>query len=221
LLGDTIVGGSAHPITVYRDTSLIIGIQWRNVEFPVDEGFSEVIITDTTGNILKRRLLLSENTIPIGIITTFDNKILITGTYNLFHIYLWKLNSDLEDDTLYTQPFTYDSLCPYPIPSDTVDLNCGVYVSIDEIPLKEDYDKAMKVYPNPVATIINFEFKDLKTDAVLSVYDNYCRLVDDIEIPAYTKKIQTDITAYPAGLYLAVLKSSKNILAKEKFMVGR
>ncbi|MCX6234751.1 MAG: hypothetical protein NT175_08510 [Bacteroidetes bacterium] len=221
LLGDTIDGGGAESICYYNDTTLIIGLNWSDNPNP-DDGMSEIIMTDTIGNTLKRRLLIDENRSPENIIKTFDNKILVSGNYVVdvnWDIYLWKLNSDLENDTLYTQAFTYDSLCPYPIPSDTIDLSCGVYVSIDEIPLKEDYDKALRIYPNPAASTINFEFKDLKTDAVLSIYDGYCKLRDEIVIPAYTKKIQTDITAYPAGLYLAVLRNSHQILAKEKLII--
>ncbi|MBN1198242.1 MAG: hypothetical protein JXA23_02740, partial [Bacteroidales bacterium] len=34
-----------------------------------------------------------------------------------------KVNSDLEYDSIYTQPFTYDSLCPHPIISTPVELD--------------------------------------------------------------------------------------------------
>ncbi|MCX6233188.1 MAG: T9SS type A sorting domain-containing protein [Bacteroidetes bacterium] len=223
LLGDTIVSGGASSIEVYNDSELIVGIAWTNDEWPIDIGYINALITDTTGNIIKNRLLIEDDIGigPVSIKTTFDNKILVTGTFSPIHIYLWKLNSDLEDDTLYTQTFNYDSLCPDTITSDTVDLTCGLYVSIKDIPLKEDYNKVLKVYPNPTVSTVNFEFKDLKTGAILSIYDSYCRLVDEIEIPAYTKKIQTDVTDYPAGLYLAVLQNSHQILAKEKLLIGQ
>ncbi|MCX6233190.1 MAG: T9SS type A sorting domain-containing protein [Bacteroidetes bacterium] len=221
LLGDTIVAGGASSIEVLNDSSLIVGIAWTNVEYPVDEGYSNVLITDTAGNISKIRLLIDDPQGPKCIKKTFDDKILVTGTFNPVHIYLWKLNSDLEDDTLYTQPFTYDSLCPYPISSDTTDLSCGVYVSIDEIPLKEEYDKVLKIYPNPVASIINFEFKDLKNGAILSIYDSYGKLAEERAVPAYTKETQVDVMGFKPGLYLAVLKNSKTILGKERFMVVR
>ena len=154
--------------------------------------------------------------------STFDNKILVIGDYvvdNNWDIYLWKFNSDLELDTLYTQPLTYDSLCNETITSDTVDLSCGLYVSIKDIPLKEDYDKVMKVYPNPAASTVNFEFKDLKTGATLSIYDNYGRLVEEETVPPHTKELQVGVSAYRPGLYLAVLKNTGAILGRERFMV--
>jgi len=224
LLGDTIVAGGAGSIAKYNDSTLIVGIAWRNVPFPVGAGYTDVVTTDTTGNILKIRSLIDDPHGTKDIATTFDKKILVTGNYaigNNWDIYLWKLNSDLELDTLYTQSFTYDSLCPVPITSDTIDLSCGLYVSIKDIPLKEDYDKMLKVYPNPAISTINFEFKDLKTATTLSIYDSYGRLMEEKAVPAHTKDMQVAVSAYRSGLYLAVLKNATVILGREKFMVER
>ena len=223
LLGDTIVGGGAETLGYYNDSTLLVGINWSIDPWNID-GYSEVFMIDTLGHLKKRRLLLDENRSPDCIIKTFDNKILVIGDYvvdNNWDIYLWKFNSDLELDTLYTQPLTYDSLCNETITSDTVDLSCGLYVSIKDIPLKEDYDKVMKVYPNPAASTVNFEFKDLKTGATLSIYDNYGRLVEEETVPPHTKELQVGVSAYRPGLYLAVLKNARAILGRERFMVGK
>ena len=68
--------------------------------------------------------------------TTFDDKILIfidDYTSGQFDPTLFKLTQDLEQDTFYTTPFVYDSLCPYQIVSDTiVPDDCGVIVGIEE-----------------------------------------------------------------------------------------
>ena len=223
LLGDTIAGGGAETLGYYNDSTLLAGINWGFDPWGID-GYSEVFMIDTLGHLINRRLLLEENRAPRYIIKTFDNKILVIGDYvvdNNLDIYLWKFNSDLELDTLYTQPLTYDSLCNETITSDTVDLSCGLYVSIKDIPLKEDYDKMLKVYPNPAISAINFEFKDLKTDGILSIYDGYGRLVEEKAMPAHTKDMQIAVAAYPPGLYLAVLKNARAILGREKFMVER
>ena len=44
LLGDTIVKGGAGSIAAYDSSKLIIGIAWSNVEYPVDEGYSNVLL---------------------------------------------------------------------------------------------------------------------------------------------------------------------------------
>ena len=224
LLGDTIVGGSAHSIASYNDSTLIIGIQWREVAIPVDEGFSEVFITDTSGLILKRRLLLEENKVPRCVVRTHDNKILVSGNYVVddnWDIYLWKLNSDLEDDTLYTQSFTYDSLCPYQITSDTIDLECGLYVAIEDIPLKEEYDKKLKIWPNPAGEIVNCQLSivDFRFSIVLEIYNFFGGKMEEMEISPGQDHLQINVSTYPAGLYVAVLRSTGKILGREKFVV--
>ena len=234
LLGDTIVGGGAIPLCFYNDSTLITGIQWRVVQFPVDEGYSEVLIIDTTGNILKRKLLLEENKIPGCVITTFDNKILVSGNYVVddnWDIYLWKLNSDLEDDTLYTQNFTYDSLCPYQITSDTIDLECGLHVAIEDIPLKEEYDKILKIFPNPADKIVNCQLSirqrrtslrsvvDFQFELIIEIYNVFGRKMEEVELLQGQDHLQINVSSYPAGLYIAVLRSAGKILGREKFVV--
>ena len=91
---------------------------------------------------------------------TFDDKFITVDddTFNnKFRIVALKVNSDLEYDSIYTQPFTYDSLCPYPIVSDTIDPNCdNVIVSVDE-PFKKPETTQLMVYPNPVDNIVTVE----------------------------------------------------------------
>ena len=80
---------------------------------------------DTTGVIMKTKTLIpNENIVFEGSDVTFDNKVILVGNTILSwqYCYLFKLNSDLEYDSIYNTPFTYDSLCPYPIVSDTIPL---------------------------------------------------------------------------------------------------
>ena len=58
LMGDTIDYGSAVPITCLNDTTLVIGVAWKEVPFPVDAGFSEVFMTDTLGNLIKKTSII-------------------------------------------------------------------------------------------------------------------------------------------------------------------
>ena len=114
ILGDTIKRGSASPFVIYNDTSLIIGGVWSNVMHPIDEGYAEVFITDTLGSLKNHRLLINDYYNPYSLIITSDDKIVVTGNYELsggIKIHLWKMNLELEDDSIYTQNITYDSLC--------------------------------------------------------------------------------------------------------------
>jgi hypothetical protein len=226
LMGDTIHQGSASPIDYLNDTTLIIGVTWKDVPFPVDAGFSEVFITDTLGNLFKRRLLLNEYSSPDCIITTSDNKILVAGNYVVdgnWDIYLWKMNSDLEDDTLYTQPLTYDSLCPYQIQSDTVDLDCSLFVNIDEIPTKKEYESTIKISPNPARDWITLSLPDIVAPGAvkLAIYNIFGQEALKKEAIPANRMISLDISDLPSGFYLAVCRDAKKQTFKGKFVVAR
>ena len=225
LLGDTIIGGGAQTLCLLNDTTIITGYNWTDSPDPAI-GYSEVIQTDTLGNYLNKRFLIAANNPPQKLITSFDNKILVSGTYFVdgnLDIYLWKLNSDLQDDTLYIQPFTYDSLCPYPIISDTVDLNCSLFVDIDEIPTMEEYYKVIKLFPNPVESILNVKCLILNDGfgEVFEVWDIFGRKVEEVRVPEGQQQLQIDVSTYPPGVYIALLKSQNRVLGREKFVVSR
>ncbi|MBP6872049.1 MAG: T9SS type A sorting domain-containing protein [Bacteroidales bacterium] len=223
LLGDTLVGGGADPISLFTDSTLLTGINW-SVSLNVDDGYSDILKIDTLGNILNRRTLLHENRCPTEIIKTHDNKIVVTGFYTLdyyFDICLWKMNTNLEDDTLYTQPMTYDSLCPYEIQSDTMDLDCELFVNIDELPTREEYESTVKIYPNPAEDWVALTLPDIVAagKVEIAVYDVFGREVEtgrrgdeemggQGEVPV-NRMLVLDVSGYPPGMYVVVVTDQK------------
>lgn len=142
-------------ITMLHDTNLLFF-----GGFTINGTFQwQVLKTDTLGNILKSSSI-PEVIVHNSTTKTFDDKFMTVGddTFNnKFRIVALKVNSNLEYDSIYTQPFTYDSLCPYPIVSDTIDPNCdNVIVSVDE-PFKKPETTQLKVYPNPTDKILTVE----------------------------------------------------------------
>ena len=74
---------------------------------------------------------------PYDATVTFDNKIVfvVTSPYTnaaTWDILMYKLNSDLEWDSVYTQPFVYDYLCPDPIVSDTIPMDCDIITDVEK-----------------------------------------------------------------------------------------
>ncbi|MBW6460080.1 MAG: hypothetical protein K0B08_05855 [Bacteroidales bacterium] len=179
LLGDTIERGGADALFLDSDSIFYSGIVWTDDPY-LYSGYSDILKTDTNGNIKLQRRLMNDLFAPNKIIKTFDSKLLTIGSYELggnLGICLWKMNTDLEDDTLYTQPFTYDSLCPYEIQSDTVELDCGLFVNIDEIPTKEEYESTIKISPNPAREWVVLTLPDVvaEGEVLLVVYDIFGR----------------------------------------------
>ncbi|RLD83932.1 MAG: hypothetical protein DRJ10_02515 [Bacteroidetes bacterium] len=192
---------------------------WRISPNP-NIGNSSVAIIDTLGNVIKQRLLVEQHLEPANIIKTFDNKIVVTGHYFLdgnWDVYLWKMNNNLEDDSIYTQPRVYDSLCPYPIVSDTIDLDCGLYVDIGEIPTREEYENPLKVFPNPADHTINLHTKTGIGKEVI-VFDVFGIQIIKTSIPENGEQ-QIDVSGWPVGLYLVSLFEKGQLLKSEKIIV--
>jgi hypothetical protein len=228
LMGDTIERGSCNPVASLDDSTLIIGVGWKKVSFPIMEGFCEVFNTDTLGNLIKRRQLINNYYTSLDkIIVSSDHKILAAGNFVLdgnFDIYLWKMNDDLEDDTLYTQPLTYDSLCPYEIQSDTVDLECGVFVNIEELPTKEEYESTIKISPNPAFDWVVMTLPDVVATGKIEivVYDVIGREAwrqGSRDVAPVNHMILQNVADYPAGIYIAVARDKKGRRYTGKFLV--
>ncbi len=220
IIGDTVKGSGADAICYYNDTTLVIGVQWRVDPVPTGDGFSEIFVTDTLGNVKNRRLLVEQNRTPTNIIKTIDDKIVVTGHYFLdgnWDVYLWKMNSQLEDDSLYTQPMVYDSLCPDEIVSDTIDLDCGIYVDINEIPTKEEYENPLKIYPNPADQQIYLKVKSGQ-GKVVKVFDIYGRQITALTIPSIGD-MSVNVSSWQKGLYLFSLFEQGRFVKSAKVIV--
>ncbi len=238
LMGDTIVMGSCNPLACLNDSTLIIGVGWKEVPFPINEGFTEVFITDTLGNLINRRQFFDDEYTSLdNIILSSDHKILAAGNFVVdgnFDIYLWKMNANLEDDTLYSQPHIYDSLCPYEIQSDTVDIDCGVFVNIDELPTKEEYESTIKISPNPARDWVVLTLPDVVAGGKveLAVLDIFGRelvpgkqrdkeFVRRGEQEPVNRMVLLNVADYPAGMYIAIVRDQKGRRYTCKFLVSK
>jgi hypothetical protein len=197
LLGDTITIGSADGIAKYNDSSLIVATTWNN-----GTTYSDVVITDTIGNVLNRRVLHHEFHPPKVVLKTINNKILAAGDYvqdNNWDIYLWKLNADLEDDTLNNQPITYDSLCPYPIVSDTIDYDCDLFVNIEELPTQEEYEQTLKIFPNPASEylVIDLKQKETNRNCVIQIFNAIGTKQEERRVTPGSLHVTINVLNYP------------------------
>ncbi len=223
ILGDTTYQGGGGSIININDTALLTGLVWSSTNN--NEVFkSEVVLIDTLGDLLNRRQLLLEDHAPTSMFLTSDQKILVAGNYVVnyyWDIYLWKMNANLEDDTIYTQPLTYDSLCPFEIQSDTAELDCGVFVNINELPTKEEYESTIKISPNPARDWIMLTLPyNVKSGVVeLAIYDIFGQEVLKKEVILQNRAVSLNISKISPGLYLVTCKDSKKRILKGKFVV--
>jgi hypothetical protein len=115
--------GNAGTIDWLQDSTLVVTGGWGDLSTQTEGAFK----VDTIGNIIKVKELNHENSLFVDGQTTFNNNLIlvsgydtvISGTYHYMSS-AWKINSELEFDSIYTRPFVYDSLCPDSIVSDVL-----------------------------------------------------------------------------------------------------
>ncbi len=206
-----------------NDTTLAASASWGTES----DHTPKAIIIDTLGNILTQKVLL-DNDWMAKTEKTFDNKLLFfTNKYeedsDQFYTYLFKLNQNLEDDTLYTFPFTYDSLCPYSIVSDTiVQDDCGLIVGMDEVKLeKEEERDGILIYPNPAQNkfqVSSFRFQ--VSSCIIKIFDIFGRKAKEINVPKGQNKIEVDVEGWKKGLYLIMVRDKNSVIGSEKVIVN-
>ncbi len=209
--------------TFLNDTILAASAGWGNDE---EDIVSYAVIIDTLGNLLDSTVLVEDLYRSI-LQVTFDGKLVyMYNTYqnSQFDVYLRKLNQNLEDDTIYTQPFTYDSLCPYSIISDTiVQDDCGLIVGMEEVkPEKEEESDGILIYPNPAQNkfqVSSFRFQ--VSSCIIKIFDIFGRKAKEIKVPKGQTEVIVDVSKWNRGIYIAVLWQNGKLIAKEKFMIIR
>jgi hypothetical protein len=191
---------------------------------------SDVSIIDTFGNVLYNRRLLDDywgSTYRVS--TTYDNKILATGSADAANPYgppgntfLFKLTSTLEDDVYDPTPRVYDYACPGGVaPHDTIGMEqCDIVVSAAHLASLPDI-AVMEVYPNPVNDVFQVrlpEFiairnnnKGLNTalyqsnyqqQSVLQVFDLSGRFITEQKLTQGQMVVQFDAERRVPGMYL-------------------
>jgi len=169
-------------------------------------------------------------------ILTKDQKLACRSSNGSSTAYFYKLNTNLELDSLYTMPRTYDSLCPYPIVSDTVDPDCGLIVSILD-PEIEPEAYLLKIYPNPASgklTIEVPEFFEKRTgpadfqvstiyhqwgSATLEAWDLFGKKLMEKAIEQGSTPVELDVSHWPAGMVVFRLVYRGETVATEKVVV--
>jgi hypothetical protein len=166
-----------------------------------------------------------------SLIKTFDNNYAIATTINEpnndKNIYLYKINENLEMIPFDTNTYTYDSLCPEPIQSGTIDLSsCLVWTGTEEIPSPGEYYSfiatiPITAYPNPAKTEITLAFQntDHHNNMLLECYNIYGQRVHSEKIWKGQQETRIDLREWAKGLYFAVVKSDGKVAGSGRFVV--
>ena len=231
------IGGNATTISALHDTILVLTAGWTYNGTTSYMGF---IKTDTIGSILKVKYLPNPDNSGIKWTTsTVDNKVIAVGTNWIganSQIIAYKVNSALEYDSIYTRPYTYDSLCPDTIVSYTTDPDCDLVVGIEE-PFNDHETVKLKIYPNPAEDKIKVEFpkylmKENKKNGLnittiyhqwksssLEVFNLNGNKVFGQKIQQIQNSLEIGIASWPSGIYFFRLSYDGQVVAKQEIVV--
>jgi len=198
----------------------------------LDENTIGEIVFDTAGNVYDFEIRIGSPA-STYLTKTFDNKYTIATSilYSdlTWDIYLYKVNENLEHDTVYPGNYTYDSLCDnLPIQSGTIDLaGCDIITSLEEIPWLEDYNKqenTIKVlaYPNPVKegeVTLSFTKTEDFENMELKCFNVFGELVHEEKVYQNQSESKVNIQKWQSGIYVTLIYSNGQVVGRCKFVV--
>ena len=167
---------------------------------------------------------------------TFDNKFVSVASVNDIWIYLYKVNSNLDFDSVYNHPYTYDSLCPGGVVSDTLDFDCNLIVNIDNPKIESELAK-LKVYPNPANASLTVEFpkylkqtekkSGISTSSIhyqwksttLEIFNLDGYRILQKEIPKSQTQMELDVSSWPPGMYFFKLSYNGHSAGNTKVII--
>ena len=201
------------------DTTIMASAAWGNTVSP------KAVIIDTLGNIIHQANLL-DNERMAHTEVTFDNKLLffinMLDDNDQFDAYLFKLNQQLESDTIYNQWFNYDSLCTGQIVSDTiVQDGCGLIVGIKEIYASGNKNEnKILIYPNPTANSFKLKSKMFEFNwASIEIFDLFGQKIKTIKISNEQTEVEVNVKGWQKGLYLIRMQNKGGVVANGKVIV--
>lgn len=95
---------------------------------------------------------------------------------------------------------------------------CATGVGIDYFQRPETGDRSLYIFPNPSSDNIYIRHQLSGIKYQISIFDLYGRKQDEIIIPKDQEQIKVDVSGYPAGVYVAVMKDEKGVVARAKFV---
>ena len=190
------------------------------------------MIIDTAGNIYSYEIRPDYTSGWTTLVKTFDDKYTIgCGWLDdelKWDIYMYKINENLEHDTIYPGTYTYDSLCPYQIQSGEIDLSdCMIITNVEETPSPKEYYTNLKTipvkaYPNPSTTgMITLEYQNTRhhQNMELRCFNIFGEQVHKETIYPHQGKSVITISTWQKGIYLGLVYSNGQVVGKVKFVI--
>ncbi len=226
-VGSTIQANSIFDIANINDTLFIATVKYG--DDPSGSNPSGEFIIDTSCNIYNKQS--RAGTLGYSkVVKTFDDKYAISVGYRPaddWDFLFYKINSNLEQDTVYTGTYVYDSLCPDSIESGVIDISdCLVIVDTEETPGPEEYFKnknriIVEAVPNPATGNIRLLLtnKDNLSELQLLCSDTFGRQLYSAKLDDNQSEVSINISTWSSGMYVAYITSNGKMVGQCRFVV--
>jgi len=214
--------------------------------YPFDTSHAMLYKTDTLGNIQKEKeLFRDDNSISHASLTSDNYVIMTTGHYvsgspGLMKLYINKVDGELNEAEFDPRQLTYDSLCPYPILTDTIVPDCDLIVGHrPPIPATDNATEKLLIYPNPAFGNVTIKlppkitqhgnngflshttvFHRWVVDASLQVFDINGKMIYSHKIPDDSETLDLDVSTWNNGIYLLKVSARNGISINGKLIVN-
>ena len=224
-LGSNVLGSDIRDIAMINDTLFLV-VSLFGPDYGGNPG-GEFIVS-INGEIYEYNS--RPNTYIPKLIKTYDNNFVIATNIDESKgdkdIYVYKIDENLNDVPFDPTPHTYDSLCPEPIQSGTIDLtSCFVWTNIGDAPSPKEYYSfiatiPITAYPNPAETEITLSFENTEhhTNMLLECYNIYGQKVHSEKIWKGQQLKKLNLNGWGKGLYFAVVKSEGKVAGQCRFV---
>ena len=80
-------------------------------------------------------------------------------------------------------------------------------------------ENVFTMYPNPAKDVVNLDYNLTDTNATVSIYDVTGRLIHEVALDSVSGTRELNVSSYPAGMYMIVVKQTGTILWQNKLII--
>ncbi len=82
-----------------------------------------------------------------------------------------------------------------------------------------EQENVFTMYPNPAKDVVNLAYNLTDANATFEVFDVTGRLIQNVALNSVTGSSELNVSAYPAGVYLVLIKQGAAVVSSSKLVV--
>ncbi len=80
-------------------------------------------------------------------------------------------------------------------------------------------ENVFTMYPNPAKDVVSLDYDLTVTNATVSIFDVTGRLIQNVALNSFSGTNELNVSAYPAGVYLVLVKQGAEVVSSSKLVV--